>query len=570
MRRIAPFLLIALLVPAAPAAAHWSTKEMTTSVAGARDAVVVPRDAGAALLPLSDTFCGTETTSDETAGDTTLPHFKVIYAYPTDAVNRFSTRKDLIESKMKQANVAMNAASLGRRELRIDTETGSCGRYVDIMTVALPHNAEYYGPDSNGTAGTALARLEDDIGAKLAPTAVTRNYVVWADMGCTSSVTGSSYCAGGIARTGFTFGPRLAIVWGNNNPPPSTFGNFSSSTFDIVAVLHEMLHTVGAVSGLAPHVTKNAGGSSLGHCWQEDDLMCQPEGVTPVSNDCPNLGGDDSLVVDCGQDDYFNVDPPPGSFLANSTFANTANSSFMIGPPRAALMLSATTANAGDTVTLDASKSTDDNLDKASFGWDFEGDGTIDATTPASKTTHVYSAGGTFAPAVTVVDAEDMRNTTSASLTVAGPPAPGPTPGPVATPAKASSLALSPGTFRAATTGASVAAAKKPPIGSTVRYRLDKASGVTFTVSQLVPGKLKGKSCVKPTAALRKAKSCTLVVALKGSFAQSGKAGQNSLKFTGRLGGKALKPGSYRLLATPAPAGAAKATPVSAAFKISR
>jgi hypothetical protein len=38
-------------------------------------------------------------------------------------------------------------------------------------------------------------------------------------------------------------------------------------------------------------------------------------------------------------------------------------------------------------------------------------------------------------------------------------------------------------------------------------------------------------------------------VRLRGSFKHIGKAGTNSFKFTGRLAGKALKPGSYRLVA---------------------
>jgi hypothetical protein len=42
-----------------------------------------------------------------------------------------------------------------------------------------------------------------------------------------------------------------------------------------------------------------------------------------------------------------------------------------------------------------------------------------------------------------------------------------------------------------------------------------------------------------------------LYVALPGSFADSGTVGGNTLRFRGRLNGKPLKPGRYRLLATP-------------------
>jgi hypothetical protein len=96
MRRIAPFFFLALLLPAAPATAHWTDAQLAKRKPTAR-AAAVPRAAGPSLLPLSSTWCGTETASDETAGDTTLPHFKVIYAYPSDKTNQFAARKDLIE-----------------------------------------------------------------------------------------------------------------------------------------------------------------------------------------------------------------------------------------------------------------------------------------------------------------------------------------------------------------------------------------------------------------------------------------------------------------------------------------
>ena len=67
---------------------------------------------------------------------------------------------------------------------------------------------------------------------------------------------------------------------------------------------------------------------------------------------------------------------------------------------------------------------------------------------------------------------------------------------------------------------------------------------------------------MKQTAANKAHKKCSLFKPLKGSFSVAGAAGPNSFKFSGKLGGKALKPGSYRL--TGSAGGAAK----KAAFKI--
>jgi hypothetical protein len=155
----------------------------------------------------------------------------------------------------------------------------------------------------------------------------------------------------------------------------------------------------------------------------------------------------------------------------------------------------------------------------------------------------------------------------------AAPPAPRRTTGLAAR--RVSSLVLSPATFRAARSGGSVGALTKAlqqraPIGTTVRYRLDGAARVTFTVTKAVPGRRKGKRCVKPGAAKPGAKRCSRTQKLKGSFAHAGVAGQNSFRFTGRLRGKALPPGRYTLVARlPRPATGAAAL-ARKAFRIVR
>jgi hypothetical protein len=56
---------------------------------------------------------------------------------------------------------------------------------------------------------------------------------------------------------------------------------------------------------------------------------------------------------------------------------------------------------------------------------------------------------------------------------------------------------------------------------------------------------------------------------VRGSFTHTGNAGSNRFKFTGRLGGKSLKPGTYRLTAV-ATAGSSKSKIKQATFKIVR
>jgi hypothetical protein len=108
------------------------------------------------------------------------------------------------------------------------------------------------------------------------------------------------------------------------------------------------------------------------------------------------------------------------------------------------------------------------------------------------------------------------------------------------------SLGMSVTVFRAAKSGPS-ASAKKKPIGTKVSFSLSEPSTVKFTVERKTRGRKGGKNCKAQTKANRKKKPCVRWVKVKGSFTRAGKAGKNSFKFRGRIGGKALKPGNYRL-----------------------
>jgi hypothetical protein len=119
----------------------------------------------------------------------------------------------------------------------------------------------------------------------------------------------------------------------------------------------------------------------------------------------------------------------------------------------------------------------------------------------------------------------------------------------------ASGESISPSSFEAAPSGPSAASARRRKYGARVTYTLNVATEVRFTVQQRQPGRYTGKGrkrrCVVQTRKNAKAKKCTRLVTLRGSFARSGLAGANSFRFTGRLGGKTLKPGTYALVATP-------------------
>jgi uncharacterized delta-60 repeat protein len=149
-------------------------------------------------------------------------------------------------------------------------------------------------------------------------------------------------------------------------------------------------------------------------------------------------------------------------------------------------------------------------------------------------------------------------------------PGPGPAPGQVAdtTLPGFASFAVTP-SFRAAATGDSVAAARARA-GAKVSYALTEPAQVSFTVERPVAGRKVGRDCVKPAKKNRKRKRCTRYVALKGSFTHAGKAGANSLKFTGRLRNRKLTAGPYRLVAVATDAAGNKSAAKRAKFRIVR
>jgi hypothetical protein len=142
-------------------------------------------------------------------------------------------------------------------------------------------------------------------------------------------------------------------------------------------------------------------------------------------------------------------------------------------------------------------------------------------------------------------------------------------PSPLATQAM-TSLGLSPPTFRAASSGPSATRARtkagaRARTGSTITFTLRMAGRVRYTVEAPLSGRRVHGRCVAASKSNHRSPACTRYRALRGTFSLVGVAGVNRFHFTGRLAGKKLAPGRYRLVATPS-----GGAPVRAAFRIKR
>jgi hypothetical protein len=157
-----------------------------------------------------------------------------------------------------------------------------------------------------------------------------------------------------------------------------------------------------------------------------------------------------------------------------------------------------------------AAEASDPEGETVALGWQFD-DGT---TLTGGSVQHAFAAPGDHEATVTATDSAGAHSSAHVTVTVSAPPVV-----PIASKrAKLSALTLSPRRFRTRR-------------GTRVGFKLDAAATVKFRITRC-----KGHT--------RKCKGN-----VRGSITRAGKVGVNTFRFRGRVGGKTLRPGGYRLTA---------------------
>jgi hypothetical protein len=165
------------------------------------------------------------------------------------------------------------------------------------------------------------------------------------------------------------------------------------------------------------------------------------------------------------------------------------------------------------------------------------------------------------------------------------PPGPGPSPGPWPSPPAGpppslppvpsphpsapsfTSLSLSPSTFAAARRGPAVSRTGRA--GASLRFRLSRAAKVEFEVtSRRVPGPLPRTPAARAQTPDRRWARVPLIRREVGHFSVSGRRGLNRLRFSGRLRGRPLPAGTYRLTARAVARDGLASPPASTGFRI--
>ncbi|MFI5838977.1 RICIN domain-containing protein [Catenuloplanes sp. NPDC051500] len=220
---------------------------------------------------------------------------QIIYAYPTDAVSRYSRYLPSIRQWAAEVDEIFSASAArtgGVRHVRYVT-TPDCR--VDVTEVQIPSDRF----TSFDVSLEAMRQLGYD--------RTDRKYLIFADT--------NVYC--GIA----TFVKDARGDGGNLNNGGPSYARVDAGCWSAPMATHQLVHTLGGVADGAPN------GSGIGHCLDDHDLMCySDESREELRIECDSPSGE--ALLDCGGDDYFNTDPSPGSYLADNW--NVADSEFLI------------------------------------------------------------------------------------------------------------------------------------------------------------------------------------------------------------------------------------------------
>lgn len=287
-RRIAPLAVLgALALVAPPASAHQA--RIANAVVGAPAADTAP----------AGQWCGDERTTDDRTNEVagSAHRLRALYLLPADAPSRLGEVAGRIQASVDGAAAIMECSR--GRSLRFDRGTRCGPANVDITTVRLPLSTADL--EQAALAGDTLDRVTDALIARGQPLvardelfgrgAGTLNLVAWLDGAAPAGSCGQATMIDDprrSARNDNAVGGKLALIFRD-----------AHSFCGPGAVLHEVLHLLGAVQEPAPSATPD------GHCRDvAEDIMCLP------GSPAAGLG---DIAVDAGSDDYW--DPSPAAPL---------------------------------------------------------------------------------------------------------------------------------------------------------------------------------------------------------------------------------------------------------------
>ena len=170
----------------------------------------------------------------------------------------------------------------------------------------------------------------------------------------------------------------------------------------------------------------------------------------------------------------------------------------------------------------------------------------------------VPDAGGTLPP---------VQPTAPAAPAQTAPAGPAVTPAaPQKTALRITSLKVRPKRFAVGRGGRAAIAGST---GARVTWRLSAAGTMRLSVERVVTGRKAAKTCVPTTQRNHTRRRCARYVSV-GTITKSARRGAGSAKLTGRVAGRLMRPGKYRILATATARDGRGSAPVAVKFAVKR
>jgi hypothetical protein len=226
---------------------------------------VEPLPAGAAATA----WCGQAAQADRAPNAVAGNPAHWIYLVPSDGADNLGAVASVMQSDAEQIDAWWRGQDPSRTP-RNDVASFSCGQQLDITTVRATRSSAQL-----AALGGRFAAVVDSLEQAGFGSPYTK-YIVYLD----APLSDANVCGQGASDSS---GFGVAVVY---------FRACTGVSTAAVAV-HELVHTLGAVSGRAPN---ECSGEGSGHvCDAENDLMFPRVGADPLA----------SKVLDTGRDDYY-------------------------------------------------------------------------------------------------------------------------------------------------------------------------------------------------------------------------------------------------------------------------
>jgi hypothetical protein len=223
------------------------------------------------------------------------------------------------------------------------------------------------------------------------------------------------------------------------------------------------------------------------------------------------------------------------------------------------------TAGAGQDITFDATAGDADPGEKLTYQWAYD-----DGTSAAGATVqHAFTSAGDHSATLTVSDPVGLTATAQITVTVTAVPVTvgsSTLPGLASQGPSLSGLKLEPTRFRAAGR-TTLVNARRTSVGTWITYALSKPATVTFALERSAPGRRVGARCRAATPADRRQAGCVRWLPI-GTMAPRSAVGMNRVRFSGRLRGRALDAGRYRMRAQALDSDGRRSATLVATFRI--